>query len=125
MIGTIVERYIQLRDKKAELDQAHKAKMETINVALDKMEALLLAEFGKLGLDSAASPAGTAYKSVRSSAKVLDWDSTLAWIKANERWDILYRNVAKTAVEEFRNETQTLPPGIDWREEVTLNVRRK
>jgi hypothetical protein len=55
---------------------------------------------------------------------VADWDATLDFIKANEHWQMLEHRVSKQAVEEYKSEHGDLPPGVDWREEVTVNVRR-
>jgi hypothetical protein len=124
-INAIVTKYIQLRDAKKALDDKHKAKMEVLVNALDKMEAVLLIEFNRMGVDSiSARGVGTAYRNTRTSARVMDWDSTLEFIKDNEAWDMLKKDVAKSAVEAYREENNNVPPGIEWREEVTINVRR-
>ncbi len=120
----IVEKYIALRDAKAAVSAQYKEKLAKFDLVLDKMEAHLLGEFNKLGIDSIGCDAGTAYKSTRSSASVADWDATLDYIRTNELWNMLERRVAKKAVEEFRDEHGDLPPGLNWREEVTINVRR-
>lgn len=120
----IVEMYIRLRDKKKEKDDAHKAAMETINDALKSAEATLLAAFQANGMESVNTKFGTAYKSVRSSAKVEDWDRTLAFILSGGHFEMLEKRVAKTAVEAYRDEHNILPPGIGWSEELTVNVRR-
>ena len=41
-INELVDRYIQLRDKKAQLEQAHKDKLAPINAMLDKIEGVNL-----------------------------------------------------------------------------------
>jgi hypothetical protein len=37
---------------------------------------------------------------------------------------MLERRVSKAAVEQYKDEHGNLPPGINWREEITINVRR-
>lgn len=120
----LVEKYIELRDGKAKIAAKYKEDVAKIDVILDKIEAYILETFTEQGIDSAKTPKGTAYKSVRSSATVADWDATLDFIKANNLWNLLKHDVAKKAVEEYRDEHNDLPPGLNWREEIVINVRR-
>lgn len=123
-LNAIVEKYIQLRDKKAQLKRAFEAETESIDQMLDKCEAYLQQQMTAQGVLSVATKAGTAYRSTRVSAKVEDWDAALAHIIATQNWAMLERRVAKEAVVQFREEHDDLPPGVSWREEVTINVRR-
>ena len=123
-INAIVEKYIELRDLKAEKKKAYDDSVKEIEAALERAELFLLKKMNEEGLQSVSTGRGTAYKSTRTSATVADWDSTLGFIRDNELWQMLERRVSKTAVEEFRNINNDLPPGINWREEVTVNVRR-
>lgn len=120
----LVGKYLRFREIKASLKAKHQTELEPIEAALKTIEATLLTEFQKLGTESMRTSAGTAYKSTRSSATVADWEQVLEYVKQNEMWDLLERRVSKAAVEEFKEEYQDLPPGVNWREEVTINVRR-
>ena len=60
----------------------------------------------------------------RTSATVADWDAYLAFVQTNERWDMLEKRCAKLAVEQYRAANDDLPPGINWKSAVTVNVRR-
>ena len=123
-VALIVERYIQLRDRKAELKAAYDASVKDIDSGMERIERHLLGELTTMGATSMATPFGTPYIAVRTSATVADWPSTLDYIRENEMWDMLERRVNKTAVETFRNERDDLPPGINWREERVVNIRR-
>jgi len=123
-LSTLVEKYISLRDRKQAIVNEAKEKAAKFDAVLDKMEGMLLSTFNDLGMDSVKTSAGTAYKSTRTSATVADWDSVLNFIRDTEAFNMLERRVAKAAVVEYRDANGALPPGIDWREEVTINVRR-
>lgn len=123
-LNEVVERYIALRDKKAEHKKAYEAKVEAIEAALDKLEAYIMTKLEQQGLDSVKTGVGTAYKSTRTSATVADWPMVLDWIKEKEEWDMLEKRVNKTFVEAFRTEYDDLPPGVNWREEKVINIRR-
>ena len=123
-VEQLVEHYIKLRDKKAEITNATKEKLAKVEVLLDKIEAALLLTFQQSGAESVRTKSGTAYKSTKASATVADWDACLGFIREQELWQMLERRVSKEAVVQFKEAHQDLPPGVNWREEVTINVRR-
>lgn len=120
----IVTRYIALRDKKAELDAAHKAKVAEYDTAMEKIEQHLLAQLQANEADSMATAAGTFYKSETMSVRVDDWQSTLNFIKAENAWHMLDKRVNKTAVKEFMEAVNDLPPGLSLHREAVVRVRR-
>lgn len=120
----LIEKYIELRDAKAKLAAKHKADVAKLDDVMDKIEGFILEAFNEQGVESARCSTGTAYKSVRTSATVADWEATLSYIREHDLWAMLEKRVNKTVVEEFRNEHGDLPPGLNWREEILINVRR-
>ena len=120
----LVERYIQLRDAKSKLAAKYKEDAGKIDGILDKIEAYILESFKEQGVESARTASGTAYKSVRTSATVADWDAILSFIQSKELWNMLDHRVSKKAVEEYKTEHGDLPPGLNWGEELVINVRR-
>lgn len=120
----IVSKYIQLRDKKEQLKAEYDLKVAKINEVMDKAEAVLIKHFNETGLESVRTDAGTAYKSKKTSAPVADWDAFLAHVISNEDYQLLEHRASKKAVEEFRNANDDLPPGVNWREEVSISIRR-
>lgn len=124
MMDALIERYVALRDKKSELEAAHKAKLALLDAGMDKIESAILAELNKEGLESIGSAAGTAFKSTVTSATVADRDAYLAFLKETENWHLADIRPAKKAVAEYRAANDDLPPGINWREEVVVRIRR-
>lgn len=120
----LVSKYIELRDVKSQLKAKFDAKVSKIDSVLDRIEAAILNEFTESGVESCRTKAGTAYKQTRTSAGVADWESVLVFIRENDLWHMLERRVNKSAVEQFKEAHEELPPGINWREEVVINVRR-
>jgi hypothetical protein len=123
-VKDLLSKYIAVRDKKAQLEAAHKAKLAGLNAALEKAENLLLAWFNEHGMDSVGCDTGTAYRTTRTSATVEDRETFFEWVRANEAWHFLESRVAKTQVDEFVTEHQDLPPGIKYTSMVAVNVRR-
>ena len=124
--GTLLKLFIALRDRRAR----RKADFQLDDVddkeKQERIEIEFLRRFNKRGIDNvSARGIGTAYRSVRASAKVADWDSLLEFIKKEGAWEMLERRVSKVAVEQFKAETSDLPPGVDWGETQVINFRRK
>lgn len=121
----IVEKYIALRDAKAVLKAKYEAKVAKVDAVMDKIEGVILEQFNEQGLTACSTKAGTAYKQKRESATVADWDAIRGFIVHNELWNMLEHRVSKVAVSEYKEANGgLLPPGVNWREEFVINVRR-
>lgn len=123
-VDAVVSKYVKLRDLKAEKKSAYDDSVKDIDAAMAKCELYLLRTMQEMGLESVRTEAGTAYKTVKTSAQVADWDMALAFIRDNELWEMLEKRVSKKLVEQYKEEKNDLPPGINWREELTVNIRR-
>lgn len=125
MIEQLIDRYIQIRDRKAQLKAKYDGEVEALDEGLKKIENVLLSKLNELGVDSfGKKETGLAFKSTVTSATVADWDSFLGYIKENDAWHMLDHRANKTAVAEFRAANDDIPPGINWREETVVRVRR-
>lgn len=124
-IDELVESYIALRDKKAAIKAAYDQKVAGIDEMLRKVEATLLAHFQETGAESVNTAVGTAYKTTKTQVSSADWDTFLGFVIERQAWDMLERRPAKNAVLEWEEETAALPPGLNKRVEVTVNIRRK
>ena len=119
----LVQFYIEIRDKRAaagnvfkQADAADKAKQERIT-------NLLLQRFQAAGIQSVRTHHGTAYITSKTSATVADRDAFLNFVRETQAWDFLENRANKTAVQEYKEQHNALPPGINWREELDVNVR--
>ena len=124
-LSEAVSLYIQLRDKKAQMNADIEASVAPLNEKMDKHEAKLLDVFNKTGMDSVKTEFGTAYATTRSTASVADREVFMDYVKANEEWALLEVRTSKTAVEQYRSANDNeLPPGVNLREERVVNIRR-
>jgi hypothetical protein len=123
-IQAAVEAYLENRRTKEAIAARHKEELAPVNDWIRKMEMLLLRALNEQGGQHFACKAGTVYKTERTSVSVKDWPVALEFIKDNELWQMLNRAVSKTAVEEYMEEHGgQLPPGLDLRRDLTVNVR--
>lgn len=123
-LSELVGKYIELRDLRAQTKVEYDAKIAKIDKNLDKIEAHLLKTFDVAGMDSVRTEFGTAYTSTRTTASIADPDAFMTFCKENDAWHMLEKRVSKTAVEQFKAEHEDVPPGINYRAERTVNIRR-
>jgi hypothetical protein len=123
-VDTMIQNYLRLRDRKKEIESRHKAELAQYKITMDQLEGWLLEAMHQTGLDSMKSPHGTAFKTTRTSASVRDWTATLAYIRANDAWQLLEARVSKLAVQDLIKDTQKPVPGVETSSEVCVNVRK-
>lgn len=120
----MIEKYVALRDKKSEIEKRHVAELAPYRDVMSQLEGWLLEALNQAGLSSMKAPSGTAYKSTRTSAKVIDWPLVLAFIREHNAWDLLEARVSKLAAEAIITETNHPIPGVETSSELCVNVRR-
>lgn len=121
----MIEKYLALRDKVTAIKKQHTEQLAPYNVAMAKLEALLLDHLNQQGADNIkVRDVGTAYKVTNTSATVAEWPLVLDYVRQHEAWDLLQRAVSKTAVLAAIEETQAPVPGVKVSQETVLNVRR-
>jgi hypothetical protein len=123
---SLLKMFIALRDRRARRKADYNADDAGDKDKQSNIEVEFLKRFNERGIDNVSSNGvGTAYRSTRVSATVADWDSLLDFIKEDDAWEMLERRVSKTAIEQYRDENNDLPPGVNWSETQVINFRRK
>jgi hypothetical protein len=123
-LSELVAMYIECRDAKASLKAEYEEKLAPIEDKLTKIEAKLLEVFNATGMESVKTEHGTAYMSTRTTVSVADRDAFMEFVKSGDHWSMMEVRAAKTAVEQYKAANDDLPPGINWRSEVVVNIRR-
>lgn len=124
-LSEAVSLYIKLRDQKAAIKAEADAKIAPIQEKMDKLEVKLLQVFNESGTDSVKTEFGTAYTTVRTSCTAADREVFMEHVKAHDDWSLLEVRPAKSAIEQYRAANDgELPPGVNWREERVIGVRR-
>lgn len=123
-LSDLVSKYVELRDKKSQLKAEYDAKAVKLDAALDQIEAALLKTFDVAGMDSVKTPFGTAYTTVQTSASIADADAFRAFVKENDAFEFFQNRPSKAAIEQYKAVHGDVPPGVNWREERVVNVRR-
>lgn len=125
-IAAKVQKYINIRN---ELDAKRKEYQEfekSLKQKLEDIQFEILNISDELGVDSLKTEFGTAYRSVKSSYRIVNWEEYLDWAEKNGALHTLQKRVTKSAVDEIVQEDLEgdLPPGLDLYSEVTINIRK-
>ena len=124
-IDVMVEQYVKMRDGLAAADEAHKEKTKAARQWLVDQNAKLLARLEQLGVDSAATPSGTAYRKMKKTATIADAASFRRFVIGGEQWDLVDWRANGPCIAEFLEENSELPPGINYSTFYDVGVRRK
>lgn len=121
----LVKRFIQVRERRAQLKAAYQEEDARYIQLQNKIEAVLLARFNESGIESVRTAEGTAYTSVRTSVSVADGDAFFNFVKEHGAYEMIERRPAKTAIEQYKaaNDNE-LPPGLNWSETRVINFRK-
>jgi hypothetical protein len=123
-LGDYVDKYLQLRAKKAAMKARHEAELAPLDQAMAVLEALFKENMDKLGLDSLKTEAGTAYTSAVASVRCADPKAFFDFVQAHDAWHLLEVRPAKTAVQEYVENHKVAPPGVDYSTQINVNVRK-
>ncbi len=123
-VDALVDSYVKLRDVKAKLKAEYDLQVGPVEQAMDKIEARLLTTLDSQGVEAFKTASGTAFKTTKTTCGVADWDAFFQFVRANGYWNMLNHAANKTAVDEYRQAHNDLPPGVNWRVERCVQVRR-
>lgn len=124
-IDEAIGKFVELRDELTAKKRIWKAEEDADKGELEKIQMWLRDKADELGVDSFTSRLyGTAFRTVKTSYRVVEWGSFIEWIKENNAFHCLEKRCAKLAVKEIHDESGTVPPGLDYIAEVEMDVRR-
>lgn len=119
-MNKLIDFYIQLRDRKKDIQTKHREELEAYDAGLMKLEAKMQEQLTQLGVDKLGGDAGTVFTKTNVSVSVEDWDEVIEYVKCNDAYDLLEKRVSKTAAQE-RGDV----PGLRTTQVKTIQVRRK
>lgn len=120
-----VQQYIQLRDKIAEKNDAHKAAMKPLTDVLARLNGIILDELNATGADSVSvRGVGTAYRNPKATASIADKEAFTKFIIEHGLWDMVSWTALAPAVAEYIGDNGEPPPGVNYRVVALVGVRR-
>lgn len=124
-LNKLIDRYIQLRDRKRALEATHKEQLAPYTKLMNEVEGLMLDYMQKAGVDSVSTDGGTAYQSTRRSASIKDGKAFRDFVVAQGAFSLVDWRANANAVFEYIAEHEgTGVPGVNPTSRVTVNFRR-
>lgn len=122
-LDDVVRKYVELRRERDAMKKRHKEELEPLTEKMERIETAIMKFFQKTGQNSAKTDHGTPYIQKRVSATVADRDAFLAFVMENESLEFLENRVNKTAVQQYMEDNEEVPPGIKVSTQQVINIR--
>lgn len=124
-VDEVMEKYILMRDKRADLKKAFEEKDSKLKGLQELAEAWLLNQMNLVGVDQFKSAHGTAYKATKFQASMSDTGLFKTWAKEHDEMELIQNRLATQNLQRWMELHQgKLPPGVSVSSEVTVNIRR-
>jgi hypothetical protein len=122
--GELVQHYVEFRDQKEQIKREMAERQAPADACMNRIEGRLLELLMESGQDSAKTKYGTAYQKPFTSAKIADWNVFIGYVKKNDAYDLLKKDVAKDALKARLTETGEIVPGVNLVTTNTVGIRR-
>lgn len=123
--GELINRYLELRDMIAYMEDSHKATIKPYKEALETIENALLAQMHEQDVVQIKSDAGTAFQNKWMSVKTVDKMALMNFVKNFDQFDLLTAAVSKEALKEFLERSDNVPPpGVDVSFGIKVQIRK-
>lgn len=124
-VEKLVAAYIKIRDARDEIKRKMEDEVAELQSELDVIGQTLLEQFKAQGIDSAKTPFGTAYRTVKSRYWTNDWDAMRNFISEHNAFDLLEKRIHQSNMKQFLEENPDLhPQGLNVDSEYSVIVRR-
>ena len=125
-VERLIKVYIEGRDKLRIIEKEHKELITNkFKIPLAAVTSRLQEIANEVGTKSFKTDIGTAFKVVKDSIQVEDWNEVLPYLIENELTHMLTKSVAKAAAKEFMAENNdNLPPGLKYVAFTEFQVRK-
>lgn len=120
----LIEVFLALRERRNQAKADFTKQQRPLLDVMEKIQNILMDRMNKSQLENIGAESGTAYKSERSSARVVDKAAFMDFIQEGN-WDFLDLKANAPTVVAFMKEHGAAPPGVKVVRDTTVNVRTK
>lgn len=135
----VIAKYIELRNQRTLLTKKHEEELAPTVAAMQKIELWLLAKLNEAGANSLNTNAGTAFKVLHTSVTMADPQVFKRFVlgPAAEafgidvgsfidlvKWDVVDFRAGKKGIQEFMEQHDSVPPGVNVSQNTGISVRR-
>lgn len=117
--------YLALRAQKAELNEQHRLACAEVDESMALAEAFLLDYLNKTGLKNFSTADATVYTEVSYQPQIGDKGALMDFIRAAKMPELLQARVSSTALKQYIDQGNEMPPGLKVNQERVVRVRTK
>lgn len=142
-VDDLVKAYRAVRDQLTTDRRAYKSREAAMKTQLQIISMQLRDRGDQFGVDSFATPFGTAFRKLKEKFSIQGWDAFVEWLDRTKNFHVLQKRVSPNAVREIRDELmatvsaaratahdespitdeEVLPPGVTVLKEIEFAVR--
>lgn len=122
-IDEMIKQYRELRDKKAAIAKLCDEKTKPLTEAMLELNAQILSFLNQTGQESAKSKYGTAFKKEKLMLSITDADAFFEFITKNDAYDLLTKQVIKSAYKDYED-NGVVVPGVKAQRQQVINIRK-
>lgn len=124
-MSQVTRAYLNIREARSKLRKEYEAEDNELKASQAKLEAVMLDNLNKSGVESARTEHGTFYRQKNMIPTASDWDAFYKWVREEDAFDALERRIKRTFIAEYMDEHEgALPPGVSTHTEFVVRVRK-
>lgn len=113
-INKLVDSYVRLRDRKRNLEDDFKKRMQPYTKLMGEIEGQMMQYMHAQGVDSASTPGGTVYLSTTNRCTIKDGSAFRQWVVTNDQYELVdWRANANAVFDYIREHNGQQPPGVN------------
>lgn len=120
----VIAKFIQLRNERSDLKRTFELNDEVLKSQQTKIQQWILAKQRQMNVTQLKSESGIAFQVPRKIFTCQDWSVAHAWIRDNDRLDLLEKRLGQRALAEMLEETGSIPPGMGMITETEISIRK-
>jgi len=122
--NVLVDVYIKIRDKRAELKATFEESDKQLVAKQDKIEQALLDLCKEHNLENLRTEHGTATRVVRERVWATDWDAFTEFVREHDAFGLFEKRISQGNFREFMDEHPGLVPPVNIDRRYAVTVRR-
>lgn len=107
-----------------EISRIEEEQIKPLKDKMKQVEVLLAAKMDADGEQSIRTDEGTSYFSSTDFCSTADAEALFEFVKKEQAWDLIEKRASKTGVRAFIKERKELPPGVNYGQKRSINIRR-
>jgi len=124
-IGTLVKARIETNDRIAAANAEAKKLVEAEKRSLEVIDGFILKKLNEMGVDSAKTEFGTAFKDNKESFTIEDREAFFKWVREKDAWHFVPAKINSTDAKTYMKETEgLLPPGVKYNSFIMPKIRK-